>query len=154
MRLLPSVSANVNAQGTALDEALATTWNRARVWALVRVYPVVSLQVWFAVKTLGERVSTVAPRPVSRQLAFLHESQSHRKRRVAGSYSTSSRSSIVADESSADLVVCKCVKSETDGLRKTRQHMTRFVQDYNSEIYLLLYHHICRAMNRCSSSTT
>jgi hypothetical protein len=45
VRLLTSVSANVNSQGTALDEALATARNGARVWALVRVYSVMSLEV-------------------------------------------------------------------------------------------------------------
>jgi hypothetical protein len=45
MRLLTSVSANVNSQGTALDEALAAARNGARVGALVRVYSIVSLEV-------------------------------------------------------------------------------------------------------------
>lgn len=52
MRLLASVSSDVNGQGTALDEALATAGNRAKVGALVGVDPIVALKIRFAAETL------------------------------------------------------------------------------------------------------
>lgn len=52
MRLLASVSSDVNSQGAALDEALATTGNRARVRALVGVDSVVALKIRLAVEAL------------------------------------------------------------------------------------------------------
>ncbi len=52
MRLLAGVSADVNSQGAALDEALAATGNRARVGALVGVDSVMALKIRLAVEAL------------------------------------------------------------------------------------------------------
>lgn len=107
MRLLAGVSADVDSQGASLDEALATARNRARVGTLVGVDSVMALKIRLAVEALlGEELLALG-RALSRQasmeeLTLLHESQSHWKGRVAGSYSTSSRSSIVSDEGEAD----------------------------------------------------
>jgi hypothetical protein len=45
VRLLPGVCPDMNGEGAALDEALATAWRRARVGSLIRVYPVVPLEI-------------------------------------------------------------------------------------------------------------
>lgn len=74
MRLLACVSSNVDGQGTPLDEALSASWRVARVWPLVCVYPVMSLQVRLAVEALSTRLP-VALKGTSRRLVFdeLHE---------------------------------------------------------------------------------
>lgn len=46
------MSTIVDSQGTLLDEAFATVFNRAPVWPFVGMNPVVSLQVRFPVETL------------------------------------------------------------------------------------------------------
>lgn len=52
MRLLARMCANVYGQRTALYKALDTAHMNATVWSFVRVYPVMSLEVRFAVETL------------------------------------------------------------------------------------------------------
>jgi hypothetical protein len=50
--LLSGVGANMNSQGTSLDEALATSWGQTRVWSLVGVDAVMSLQIGLSVERL------------------------------------------------------------------------------------------------------
>lgn len=52
VRLLTGVSANVDSEGAALDEALATAGDRARVGALVGVDSVMALKIRLAVEAL------------------------------------------------------------------------------------------------------
>jgi hypothetical protein len=52
VRLLAGVGSDVYGQGTPLDEALSASRSRARVWPLVGMDPVVSLQVRLAVEAL------------------------------------------------------------------------------------------------------
>ena len=57
--LLSSVSSDVNGQGTPLNEALPAAGDRARIRSLIGMYPVVSLQIGFAIKALATSVSLV-----------------------------------------------------------------------------------------------
>ena len=52
MRFLAGVCPIVYRQGTSLDEGLSTIEVTARVWPLIRVYPVVPLQVRLAIEAL------------------------------------------------------------------------------------------------------
>ena len=94
------MSADVNDQGAALDETFFTAGNRARIRTLVGVDSVMALKVRIALEALLREESVIrslSPSGVNEELALLHESQSHWKGRVLGSYSTSSRSSIMDD---------------------------------------------------------
>lgn len=55
--LLSSVCSDMNGQSTPLNKALPATWDRARIRSLIGVYPVVPLQIRFAVKALATSVS-------------------------------------------------------------------------------------------------
>lgn len=52
MRLLTRMCANMYGQCASLYKALNTAHMNAAVWSFVRVYPVMSLKVGFAVETL------------------------------------------------------------------------------------------------------
>jgi hypothetical protein len=56
VRLLAGVCTGVDSQGAPLDEALAAVWVVAFVRPLVRVYPIVALQVGLAVEALATPV--------------------------------------------------------------------------------------------------
>jgi hypothetical protein len=123
MRLLASVSPDVDRQGTPLDEALAASYRCALIWPLIGVNPVMSLQVRLAVEALqatlvllvliwwsasffvwfeeteldahggGGREGRVGTKQTEEQ-TLLHDCQSHWKGRAVGSFSTNSISSI------------------------------------------------------------
>lgn len=57
MWLLPGMGANVNSQGTPLNEAFPTPWSHTRVRSLVRMDSIVSLKIRLSVKTLQCTVS-------------------------------------------------------------------------------------------------
>jgi hypothetical protein len=109
VRLLTSVSSDVDGQRAALDEALATSRRDTGVGSLIRMYAVVSLKVRLAVEALLPRVSNRVCRrtqgddkvggnqvadEVCVSLTLLHDCQSHWKGRAVGSFSTSSINSI------------------------------------------------------------
>jgi len=52
VRLLAYMRSDVNSESALLDKALATTRSYARIWPLISVYSVESLEVRFPVKTL------------------------------------------------------------------------------------------------------
>ncbi len=52
MWLLSGVGADVNSQGTSLDEALTTRLSQTREWSLVDVDAVMSLQIGLSVERL------------------------------------------------------------------------------------------------------
>lgn len=98
MGFLPGVGTDVNRECAPLDEALPTARRHARVGPLVSVYPVVPLQVRLSVEALkfGELALPSAVSSSADTLTLLHDCQSHWKGREVGSFSTSSRSSMMA----------------------------------------------------------
>lgn len=52
MRLLASVSTDVNSECASLDEAFATTRCHARIWSFICVDSIMSLKIRFAIETL------------------------------------------------------------------------------------------------------
>ena len=55
--LLAGMSPNVNFESTFLNEALATCWSHAGVWALIDVYAIVPLKVRPAIEPLEHYIS-------------------------------------------------------------------------------------------------
>lgn len=53
VRLLASMGSDVNCQGTSLDEALPTSGCHARVWTLIGVDSIMSLEIRLPVEALG-----------------------------------------------------------------------------------------------------
>lgn len=107
MWLFTSVRPDVYRQGTPLDEALAAPGIVALIWPLICVNPIMSLQIRLAVKSLRQdRVSNPAPSKLPSETddswdehphTFGQPSQLHLNGRVVGSFSTSSKSSIMGD---------------------------------------------------------
>lgn len=57
MGFLPGVGANVDGESTPLNETLTTPWSHTRVWSLVGMNSVVSLQVRLPVEALDWLIS-------------------------------------------------------------------------------------------------
>jgi len=54
MRFFSGMCSNMDSQGTSLYEAFPTAWCKARIWPLIGVYAVVSLEIRFSVEGLIE----------------------------------------------------------------------------------------------------
>lgn len=79
MRLLSGMRPDVNCECASLDETLPTSRRHTRVWSLIGMYPVVTLQVRLSVEALESSGLTISSLDlsVSDTLTLLHESQSH-----------------------------------------------------------------------------
>lgn len=74
VRLLASMGSDVNSQGTSLDEALPTTGCHARVWTLVGVDSVMSLEIRFPVEAFATSLPIALERSGIRLVLYqLHD---------------------------------------------------------------------------------